>query len=106
MEVTLRASFFNQGEVCLAGSRLLVQRSVYEPFVDKLVAAAKALKVGDPLDSETRMGALIAEEHLNKVMSYVEIARKTATILTGGKRPELPHPFDKATSWSPRWWWT
>lgn len=52
------------------------------------------------------MGALIAEEHLNKVMSYVEIARETATILTGGRRPELPHPLTRATSWSPRWWWT
>ena len=95
VEVTMRASFFNQGEVCLAGSRLLVQRSVYEPFLERLVKAARSLKVGDPLDPETRMGALIAEEHLNKVMSYVEIARETATILTGGRRPELPHPFDK-----------
>ncbi len=95
VEVTLRASFFNQGEVCLAGSRLLVQRSVYEAFLEKLVQAVKALKVGDPLDPETRLGALISEDHWRKVMSYVEIARDTATILTGGKRPELPHPFDK-----------
>lgn len=48
VEVTLRASFFNQGEVCLAGSRLLVQRSIYEPFVERLVQAARSLKVGTP----------------------------------------------------------
>ncbi|AFV77447.1 NAD-dependent aldehyde dehydrogenase (plasmid) [Thermus oshimai JL-2] len=95
VEVTVRAAFFNQGEVCLAGSRLLVERPVYEPFVEKLVAAARALRIGDPLDPETQMGALIAEEHLEKVMGYVEHAKRVATVLTGGKRPDLPHPLDK-----------
>ncbi len=93
--VTLRASFFNQGEVCLAGSRLLVERPIYEAFLDKLVAAVEALRPGDPLDEATTLGALISEEHLQKVQGYLDWARQYAELPTGGGRPALKAPFDR-----------
>jgi aminomuconate-semialdehyde/2-hydroxymuconate-6-semialdehyde dehydrogenase len=84
---SIDASFRNQGEVCLAGSRLLVQRPVYEEFLARFVEQAEALPVGDPLDPATRVGPLVSVEHLDKVMSYVELGRREgAKLLTGGQR--------------------
>jgi aminomuconate-semialdehyde/2-hydroxymuconate-6-semialdehyde dehydrogenase len=80
--------FRNQGEVCLAGSRMLVQRPIYEEFVGRFVEAAQALKVGDPLDPATEVGPMVTAEHLQKVLGYVEIGvEEQATLLTGGKKP-------------------
>ena len=100
LEVTIKSSFSNQGEVCLCGSRIYVERKIYEEFVDRLVEKAKSVKVGDPLDPSTDMGALISEEHLNKVKTYIEIAEaEGGEILTGGKEPEnLPEKF-KTGNW-------
>ncbi len=84
---SLRGIFVNQGEVCLAGSRLLVQRPVYEEFLARLVEGAEAWKVGDPLDPDTQMGPLVTSEHLEKVLSYIELAQdEGAKLLTGGHR--------------------
>lgn len=81
---TLRSSFLNQGEVCLCTSRLFVQRTILDRFLDRFVAQVRKLKVGSPLDPDTFMGALISKEHLSKVRRYVEIAKKEgATVLTG-----------------------
>ncbi len=89
IETTLKSSFINQGEVCLCGSRIYVERPVYEQFVEKFVAKTKELVVGDPFDPKTKVGALIGEEHYNRVMSYVELAKEEGgQILTGGRRPE------------------
>ena len=89
MPVALRAAFQNQGEVCLAGSRLLVQQSTYDEVLERLTGAAKEIRVGDPLDPTTQMGALVSEDHLAKVSSYVDIARdEGARVLCGGKRPD------------------
>jgi len=89
MPVALRAAFQNQGEVCLAGSRLLVQHSIYDEVLDRLTRAAKEIRVGDPLDPATQMGALVSEEHWTKVSGYVDIARdEGARVLCGGKRPD------------------
>lgn len=94
VKVTMQGAFYNQGEVCVAGSRLLVQRPVYEAFLEKLVAAVRALRPGDPLDEKTTLGALISEEHLQRVMGYITSAKESgATILVGGDRPDLPAPF-------------
>ncbi|KAJ3278457.1 Aldehyde dehydrogenase 8 member A1, partial [Borealophlyctis nickersoniae] len=71
---TIRSSFANQGEVCLAGSRIFVQDIIYDRFVSALTARANALIVGDPADRKTEMGALISKQHLEKVLSYVDIA--------------------------------
>ncbi|MCU0490590.1 MAG: aldehyde dehydrogenase [Chloroflexaceae bacterium] len=102
VNISMRSSFFNQGELCLAAPRLLVQRPVYEQFVEKFVAATKALKVGDPFDHSSNIGALIAPEHLQRVEGYVHgVRNSTAEILTGGERPLLPAPFDKGNYLSP-----
>ncbi len=84
---TLRGIFTNQGEVCLAGSRLLVERPIYEEFLARLVDGAAAWKVGNPLDPATRVGPLVSEEHLAKVLSYIELAEEEgAKLMTGGHR--------------------
>lgn len=88
---SITAAFMNSGQVCLAGSRILVQRGILDAFVEKFKEAANALKVGDPQDSKTNMGPLVSDEHYQKVSGYLEIAKEEgATLVTGGKRPELP----------------
>ncbi|CZF85846.1 aldehyde dehydrogenase [Grimontia marina] len=78
--------FFNQGEVCSANSRILVERSIKAAFVSKLVEKANAMRVGDPLDSDTEMGVLIDQQHTSKVLGYIERAQEDgATLLAGGK---------------------
>jgi aminomuconate-semialdehyde/2-hydroxymuconate-6-semialdehyde dehydrogenase len=88
----VRSSFWNQGQICLCGSRLLVQRSIHDRFVERFVAAVEALRLGDPADPETDQGALISEAHRDKVERYLELARSLGgVILTGGDRPtDLP----------------
>jgi aminomuconate-semialdehyde/2-hydroxymuconate-6-semialdehyde dehydrogenase len=91
LKTTLRSSFSNQGQICLCGSRILVQRSIYDRFVTDFSKATKALKIGDPMDSETEMGALISETHMQKVLSYIELAQiEGGTIVTGGKQLTMP----------------
>ena len=88
IETTVKSSFINQGEVCLCGSRIYVERSVYEEFLAKFVEKVKKLKVGHPLNTDTNVGALISKEHYDRINSYIEITRNDgAIILTGGKRP-------------------
>lgn len=84
---SLRGIFTNQGEVCLAGSRLLVQRPIYEEFLARLVEGAEAYRIGDPLDPSTQMGPLVSVEHMEKVLSYIDLAQEEgAKLLTGGHR--------------------
>ncbi|MGH0427970.1 aldehyde dehydrogenase [Bacillus mycoides] len=86
---SIEAIYRNQGEICLAGSRLLVQESVYEQFLEKFVAAVKRIKVGDPLSEDTDMGALVSKSHLETVDRYVEIGiSEGAKLAYGGKRVE------------------
>ncbi|MGC6768445.1 aldehyde dehydrogenase [Enterococcus sp. LJL51] len=95
VETSIRSSFLNQGEVCLCGSRVYVQKGVYDEFVDKLVKRTKELKIGDPLADETFVGSVVSEEHYNKVLSYLEIAKEEqGTFLTGGRAtPNAPGYF-------------
>jgi aminomuconate-semialdehyde/2-hydroxymuconate-6-semialdehyde dehydrogenase len=84
---SIRSSFSNQGEICLCGSRILVERSLYERFVAEFVKRTKELVVGDPQNNQTDLGALVSEAHCNKVLSYIELAKQEGgTIMTGGKR--------------------
>jgi gamma-glutamyl-gamma-aminobutyraldehyde dehydrogenase len=76
--------FFNQGQVCSANSRLLVQRSVKDALVDKLVQRAAAMQPGDPLDPASRMGAMVDASHTANVMRFIEAGRKTARLAAGG----------------------
>ncbi|SDH69245.1 aminomuconate-semialdehyde/2-hydroxymuconate-6-semialdehyde dehydrogenase [Alteribacillus persepolensis] len=88
---SIRAAFMNSGQVCLAGSRILVQRSILDEFIEKFKEAAMDLKVGDPQEEGTKMGPVVSEEHYKKVTSYLDIAKEeNATLICGGKRPELP----------------
>jgi aminomuconate-semialdehyde/2-hydroxymuconate-6-semialdehyde dehydrogenase len=81
------AAFTNQGQVCLCGSRLLVQASIYERFKVAFVEQVRGIAIGDPSDPKTQHGATVSEAHLQKVLGYIELARQEGgTILTGGKR--------------------
>ncbi|GMV42268.1 MAG: aldehyde dehydrogenase [Myxococcales bacterium] len=102
IEGATRAAFTNQGQVCLCGSRVLVERPVYERVVDGLVARARALRVGDPADSSTEVGALISIAHRDKVESYLRLAREEGgRLLCGGERPELPPPLSNGAFLTP-----
>lgn len=88
IDTTLRSSFANQGEVCLCGSRIYVERPLYDTFVQKFADRASQMVVGDPLDAGTNVGALVSQEHLERVEGFVERAVKDgARIVIGGKRP-------------------
>ena len=88
-----RAAFMTQGQVCLCGSRLLIERSVWDEFVPRFVSHVKAMTVGDPATCD--LGALVSQEHREKVEGYVTLAREEGgTILCGGERPVLEPPFD------------
>jgi len=84
---SIRSSFWNQGEICLCGSRIFVERSIHDSFVDRFVAATKKLRVGEPSDEATDVGALISEAHVEKVTGYIELAKQEGgKVVTGGKR--------------------
>jgi aldehyde dehydrogenase (NAD+) len=79
--------FFNAGQVCSAGSRVLVERSVYEPVVQALAARARTIKVGDPTDPKATMGPVISAAQMKSVLEYIEIGQKEgARLVTGGVR--------------------
>ena len=80
--------FINQGEVCSAGSRILVQKPIYKKFVDAMVEKAKTIKLGAPLDRDTKMGPLVSREQFDRVRSYQEIGKKEAKLASGGGRAE------------------
>ena len=79
--------FINQGEVCSAGSRILVERPIYSKFVEAMAAKAKTIKLGPPLQRDTKMGPLVSKEQYDRVRSYLEIGKKEAKLASGGDRP-------------------
>ncbi len=81
--------FYNQGEVCSANSRLLVQRSIREELVERVLERALSVRVGDPLDPETTMGPLVDERHAERVLGYIEAGRDGGSLRIGGGRPEV-----------------
>jgi aminomuconate-semialdehyde/2-hydroxymuconate-6-semialdehyde dehydrogenase len=82
---SIKAIFTNAGQVCLAGSRLFVERAIYDEFLDRFVAAAESLRIGDPKDPATQLGPLASETHYRKVRGYVEaIEQDGGKIVTGG----------------------
>src|SRR2546427_7920352 len=80
--------FINQGEVCSAGSRILVQKPIYKKFVDAMTEKAKKIKLGAPLDRDTKMGPLVSKEQYERVRSYQEVGKKEAKLAIGGGRAE------------------
>ena len=88
-----RAAFTNSGQVCLCGSRILVANSIYSQFVDALIKEINAMKVGNPKSQDTDIGSVISQSHMEKVLSYINLAEQEGgTILTGGSSLSLDEP--------------
>jgi len=91
MDAALFMVFSVNGERCTAGSRILVQRSIYDEFVEKFAARSRNIKVGDPMDEITKIGPMISRDHLKKVKNYIQIGQSEgARLVAGGGTPELP----------------
>lgn len=85
IKTSINSSFSNQGEICLCGSRIFVERSIYEKFKTEFVAKAKTMKVGDPSVDANKLGAIVSKQHFEKILSYIELAKKEGgKILCGG----------------------
>lgn len=90
LETTVRSSFSNQGQICLCGSRIFVESTIYDKFKTDFIEKVKQLKVGHPSDTTTNIGALVSKPHLEKVLNYIEIAQKeNGTILCGGNQVKI-----------------
>lgn len=91
LETTVRSSFTNQGEICLCGSRILVERSIYERFRNDFVEKVRQLKVGDPLLEQTNIGAIVSKQHFEKIIYYINLAySEGGRILCGGRSITVP----------------
>ena len=87
VDMAVKAAFSNQGQICLSGSRLFVQESIYKKFRDTFTSKTKELKVGNPKEDDSNLGAIVSKAHMKKVLSCIELAKSEGgEILTGGKR--------------------
>ena len=87
LKTTLRSAFTNQGQICLCGSRIIIEKSIYEKFKNTFVEKVSQMTVGDPRLPETKTGAVVSEAHMNKVLSYIELAKSEGgKVLCGGQR--------------------
>lgn len=87
LSTTMLSSFANQGQICLCGSRIFVERPIYEKFKTAFVEKVKKLVVGDPNDENTRIGAVVSEPHMQKILGYIELAKdEGGKVLCGGER--------------------
>jgi len=90
LSVTLKSSFSNQGQICLCGSRIFVEKSIYEKFKKDFISEVQQLKVGNPFSSDSDLGALVSKSHLEKVRSYIAIAEKEGgKVLCGGEMVQV-----------------
>jgi aminomuconate-semialdehyde/2-hydroxymuconate-6-semialdehyde dehydrogenase len=90
LATTVRSSFSNQGQICLCGSRIFVEKPLYERFKKDFVERVSQLKIGDPLDEKTNVGAVVSKPHLEKILSYIDLAQSEGgKILCGGKQTKL-----------------
>jgi len=90
LDTTVRAAFANQGEICLCGSRVFVERPLFDRFRDDFVARVRGLRVGDPLAAESDLGAVVSEAHMEKILSYIALAKEEGgEVLCGGARVHL-----------------
>jgi aminomuconate-semialdehyde/2-hydroxymuconate-6-semialdehyde dehydrogenase len=98
LETTVRSSFNNQGQICLCGSRIYVERPLYERFKTDFIARVKALKVGNPSDPNSNLGAVVSKMHFDKVMACIELAQEEGgVLLCGGHALQLPG--ENAAGW-------
>jgi aminomuconate-semialdehyde/2-hydroxymuconate-6-semialdehyde dehydrogenase len=90
MRTTLNSSFANQGQICLCGSRIYIQRGIYEKFKTEFVQRVEKMKVGDPNDDQNKMGAIVSKPHFEKIKSYIELAKEEGgKVLAGGEEVKL-----------------
>jgi aminomuconate-semialdehyde/2-hydroxymuconate-6-semialdehyde dehydrogenase len=92
LRTTLRSSFANQGQICLCGSRIFIERSIYDQFKTDFVSAVEKMKVGHPEDPEVKLGAVVSEAHRDKIEEYIAFAKanlKEYTLLSGGDRVDV-----------------
>jgi aminomuconate-semialdehyde/2-hydroxymuconate-6-semialdehyde dehydrogenase len=90
LSTTMRSSFANQGQICLCGSRIFIERPIYEKFKEAFVAKTARAKVSYPSDPEAKLGAVVSKPHMEKVLSYIELAKEEGgTVLTGGEQVVL-----------------
>ena len=93
LSTAIRAAFANQGQICLCGSRILVQDTIYDRFRDAMVDKVSRMRIGDPMDPETKMGAVVSRAHRDKVLAAIATARgEGGTILCGGGRHQPREP--------------
>jgi len=90
VSTSVKSSFANQGQICLCGSRILVEESAYDGFVEKFLGKVNKLKIGDPEAEDTNIGAVVSEQHMEKVLSYIALAQEEGgTVVSGGKRVKV-----------------
>ena len=95
LSTSIRSSFANQGQICLCGSRIFIERPIYEQFKTAFVEAVSKSKVSFPEDPEAKLGAVVSKSHMEKILSYVELAKEEGgTILCGGKRKILEGKYE------------
>jgi aminomuconate-semialdehyde/2-hydroxymuconate-6-semialdehyde dehydrogenase len=96
LSTTVRSSFANQGQICLCGSRIFVQKGIYERFKTEFVEKIKNSKVSYPTDPKAQLGAVVSKSHMEKVLSYIELAKEEGgTILAGGHQVKLEAPYEQ-----------
>ncbi|PKA82281.1 aminomuconate-semialdehyde/2-hydroxymuconate-6-semialdehyde dehydrogenase [Ulvibacter sp. MAR_2010_11] len=95
LAITVKSSFANQGQICLCGSRIFVEQSIYEKFKKDFITKVEQLKIGDPFDAKTDMGALVSKPHLEKVQSYIALAEKEGGKILSGGKPVKVAGFEK-----------
>ena len=98
LATTVQTSFLNQGEICLCGSRIMVERPIYEKFKTALLAEVTKLKVGDPLQADTKVGAIASKAHFDKVLSYIALAQSEGGMIIQGGGP-FQLEGDQANGW-------
>ena len=96
IKTTLLSSFSNQGQICLCGSRIFIEKSIYEKFKSEFIARVKTLKVGNPADSDSKLGAVVSKPHMEKILSYIELAKQEGgKVLSGGNQIKLEGEFSE-----------
>jgi betaine-aldehyde dehydrogenase len=90
VSAAMLANFYTQGEVCSNGTRVFVHAAVHDAFLERLAARTRALRIGDPLDAATQVGALISAEHMHRVLQFIESGKRSARLVCGGRRASGP----------------
>ena len=95
LSTTVRSSFANQGQICLCGSRIFIERPIYDKFKEAFVEKVLRMKVGIPSEEDTKQGAVVSKDHMEKVLSYISLAKEEGgKVLAGGNQVTLEPPYD------------